>query len=228
MYSNLGFEYMFGSLAPRGRIMVFGMFLVYFRCHMTFGDKPRHDGEAGTTQSVRLWKKASLFSILSITHRSEVQLMQGQRRWKDNSIVYNFDVDTMVQFRIMKEHDVFLRWNCPRKLQGPNTARNTACSIWSTPCPTPRRVFKSFSFSNLVQKPINTPETPVDEIYFIIHIFSSSWRELEFQRDDWSERNNHDWGRANHQVEDWDFHEEHVVFSRFSSLLLWFIFRNHE
>ena len=178
MYSNLGFEYMFGSLAPRGGIMVFGMFLVYFRCHMTFGDKPRHDGEAGTTQSVRLWKKASLFSILSITHRSEVQLMQGQRRWKDNSIVYNFDVDTMVKFRIMKEHGVFqmehgvfLHWNCPRKLQGPNTARNTACSIWSTPCPTPRRVFKSFSFSNLVQKPINTPETPVDEIYFIIHIF---------------------------------------------------------
>ena len=52
--------------------------------------------------------------------------MQGQRRWKDNSIVYNFCVDTMVKFRIMKEHGVFLRWNCPRKLQGPNTARNTA------------------------------------------------------------------------------------------------------
>ena len=93
-------------LLPLGAVL---WCLVCFRCHMTFGDKPRHDGEAGTTQSVRLWKKASLFSILSITHRSEVQLMQDQRRWKDNSIVYNFDVDTMVKFRIMKEHGVFLR-----------------------------------------------------------------------------------------------------------------------
>ena len=108
MYSNLGFEYMFGSLAPRGRIMVFGMFLVHFRCHMTFRDKPRHDGEAGTTQSVRLGKKASLFSILSITHRSKVQLMQGQRRWKDNSIVYNFYTDCMVILHIMKKHSVLL------------------------------------------------------------------------------------------------------------------------
>ena len=93
---------------------------------MTFGDKPRHDGEAGTTQSVRLWNKASLFSILSITHRSKVQLMQSQRRWKDNLIVYNFCVDTMVKFRIMKEHGVFLRWIARESYRGqtrPGTRR---------------------------------------------------------------------------------------------------------